>query len=362
MNTERHSGIELLRIISMFFVLNLHFIIKGLYSESSNSIVKYESYIIVCFSVVAVNCYVLISGFFLSNRSFKLSRVTLLYSQVWFYSVVTFIIMIAFRALSFSYGIMLQSVFPFIFKNYWFVKEYILLLIFTPLLNSAINKLDKNKFKLVLGLLLSVYCVLNYLSKPLNPIDSSSGYGVIWFIVLYLSSAYLQRFYTIENKPLKYLIIYICSVCLNSIMSLFLWGKGEVWGNAMIRDYNNVLVYIGAVSLFLFFLNVQVKKPIIKKIVFFISPLTFAVYLIHESPFVSEWLWGVINANTWCTNNWLFIIQAFGTVFGIFCFCCAIEFIRSRLFVLFRINYIIVKVSNFIELKLRDLVLRIHLF
>lgn len=72
---DRLYGIELLRIISMLMVLSLHFLIKGNYNKSENVYVNSESWVLICFSVVAVNCYVLISGYFMCEKSFKLSRI-----------------------------------------------------------------------------------------------------------------------------------------------------------------------------------------------------------------------------------------------------------------------------------------------
>lgn len=52
---ERHCGIELLRIIAMLMVFNLPFFIKGQYSKSENAVINFESWIVVCMSVVAIN-------------------------------------------------------------------------------------------------------------------------------------------------------------------------------------------------------------------------------------------------------------------------------------------------------------------
>ena len=63
---KRNIGLDLLRILSMFMVLILHLLGKGgMLEKESNSQIYYLIYNfmeILC--IVAVNCYVLISGYF----------------------------------------------------------------------------------------------------------------------------------------------------------------------------------------------------------------------------------------------------------------------------------------------------------
>lgn len=136
---------------------------------------------------------------------------------------------------------------------------------------------------------------------------------------------------------------------------------GEVWDNGMVRDYNNILVYFGALFLFMAFLNLNIKNSVVKKVVLFISPLTFAVYLIHESPFISSFVWSVLNTSKWCVNSPLFIFFGFGTVLVLFLCCCFIEFLRKLIFKYLKIDFFIKKVSDCTENKVRGLILRSRL-
>ena len=112
----------------MLMVINLHFMKKGRFLNSTNSIINIEVWSSTFFSIVAVNCYVLISGYFMCSKSFRLSRVTNIYSQMWFYSIATYVLLVAINGVDFSKGQLLHSMFPFIYGNYWFVINYILLL------------------------------------------------------------------------------------------------------------------------------------------------------------------------------------------------------------------------------------------
>jgi len=350
---SRNYSIELLRILSMLMVLMLHFLIKGQYSKAENTVVNYESWVLTCFSIVAVNCYVLISGYFMCERSFKLSRITNTYIQTLFYSVATFIVMIAIGVNEFSLGAFARSVMPTVFDHYWFVAVYILLLFISPLLNSAINNMSKSKMKLVLFTLVGVFCVINNILKPINPIEKSGGYGLIWFMVLYMTAAYIKKYYVANGKWYKYFLLYIIVAFLNFGVHFLFRDKGVVWSDIMVRDYNNILVYVSSICFFLTFLNFRIKGNIAQKIIGFIAPLTFAVYLIHESPFVVDFLWEKINVSVWCVDNGLFFLFAIGLVLILFLLCCSIEFVRSRVFKLLKIDRAITKLSDLVENKIR---------
>lgn len=352
---NRHAGIELLRILSMLFVVLLHFLLNGKYLYSENFFILNESWIVYVFSLVAVNCYVLITGYFMCDKSFKLSRINLTYLQVWFYSVILLMVTVLLGITELTRSRLVNAVLPLTFKHYWFILNYLLLLLLSPFLNTAIKNMNQKKYKCVLFVLITVFSFANFILKPINPIfDSSGGFGLVWFCILYLSSAYIRKFPEFFRKKMKWVVLYVCFCFISFIIHLFTYGKGKVWEESMVRDYNNPLVFFASVALFIVFLNINnINNRVIKRIILFVSPLTLAVYLIHESPFVSGWLWNTININTWCMNNGLFIVQALGTVICIFIICCVIEFIRKSIFKLLKIDYLIVKLSDFTEAKIR---------
>ena len=77
-NCKRNSNIELLRIVLMSFVITLHYNGMGghaleLYTSGVNF---YFTRFTEAFGICAVDCFVLISGFFLSyNRKIKVKKI-----------------------------------------------------------------------------------------------------------------------------------------------------------------------------------------------------------------------------------------------------------------------------------------------
>ena len=89
MDKERYLGIDLLRIVLMLFIILGHlfahtniraevdvFSVKGLYIWLSQSL-----------TVSAVNCFILITGFFMGEKNVSFSKMLKLWGKVLFYSI-----------------------------------------------------------------------------------------------------------------------------------------------------------------------------------------------------------------------------------------------------------------------------------
>ena len=85
----RQANIELLRIIAMIMVVALHYLVKGgaAVSLADNfAAINIVLWLIKAICIVAVNVYVLISGYFLLEAKWKISRLVNLWIQVIFSS------------------------------------------------------------------------------------------------------------------------------------------------------------------------------------------------------------------------------------------------------------------------------------
>lgn len=91
MKKERKVGIEILRILSMYMVLILHYKLHQNVSSLTDINYKIANFVdILC--VCAVNCYVLISGYFLSKGETSIKKLIKTLSPVWFYSITILIV------------------------------------------------------------------------------------------------------------------------------------------------------------------------------------------------------------------------------------------------------------------------------
>ena len=292
------ANIEALRCLAMMMVVVLHYLGKGKLlgdlAQPNMGNVGIAAWLLESFCIVAVNVYMLISGYFLCMSHFKITRLIQLYLQVWIYSV-------GVGAICYVAGILpetqrntntyLTFVLPIAKSHYWFMTAYVLLYILLPVLEWAAKKMTKEQFRVVLILLLCVFS----LSKSVIPVRldklDNKGYDCIWYICVFMVAAYFRRFGAgILEKGKRALLCYLAGVCLifGGTMGIHLFyvktGRLELLLEMFI-EYNHVFVLLASVGLFLFALHC--KKPTaegtVGRMICKIAPYSLGVYLLHEN-------------------------------------------------------------------------------
>lgn len=342
--TNRNVGLDLLRIISMIMVLMLHYLGKGQITNIEN--VDKMSYIfyslIESLVIVAVNCYVLISGYFLVKSEFKFKKLFKLWGEVVFYSIMVYLVVIVLGLQKFSIKDAILACFPVITKQYWFITTYMALYILSPFINKLIYALTKEEYKKLLIILLVIFSLVSILPSEML-LDKTGGYGIIWFICLYLIAAYI-RLYITKEKIMKYKKMYIpIYILLGIITTIGVLILQYIFEMLNLRDlslkllyYNMPLVLIESICLFLFCNTIEIKNKFVQKVILFIAPLTFAVYIIHEQPVLSKLLYTNILYTEICYHNPYSIFIIIGSVLAVFVICIGIEYIRTKLFELIK--------------------------
>ena len=146
MKRERHF--EVLRTAAMFFIVVYHCLTHGVgdgYGFNTASPVclsnVLSSDLMLVFSSIAVNLYVMISGYFLVDLSFKFSRIVRTWSVTCFYSFIITLLFMAFCLMPFNLLSLCKSLFPISFDAYWCVTQYTGLLILSPFLAIMVRNL-----------------------------------------------------------------------------------------------------------------------------------------------------------------------------------------------------------------------------
>ena len=158
---KRMANLELLRCAAMMMVVVLHYLGKGgLLADLTKehlSGAELTAWLLECFCAVAVNVYMILSGYFLCMSSFKLSRLIQLYLQVWGYSVLFGLI----GALSgvmvetdFDTHYLLTLLFPVSMEHYWFMTAYVYLYLLLPFVGMAVRRMTKRQLQIALLILL----------------------------------------------------------------------------------------------------------------------------------------------------------------------------------------------------------------
>lgn len=341
---KRMANIEALRLVAMMMVVSLHYLGKGgLLGKLDGPLSgkDHTAWLLESFSIVAVNVYVLISGYFLVETKFRIKRVITLVLQILFYSCLIPVILILTGQLSFGeltlYDIW-QCIFPVQMKQYWFMSAYVLLFLLTPLLNAAVHAVKKEQLLGVIALLL---CVESF-GKTVIPARlalDNEGYDALWFMTVYLIAAYI-RLYGIPflEKKNRAVVCYVLS-CLG-IYGLIMLIRGLCLVTGRFEDfmtspvaYNHLLTIWAAVALFYAFRNWEFgkKESGLSDFVCRIAPYSLGVYLLHEQLYVRyEWpVWlGVKQCNSVGSLLWHWALAMSAVM------ACGlmVDFLRSILF------------------------------
>ena len=347
MKKEKNVNIEILRIVSMIMILILHFFYHGnILNEMPKKInllcVSTISVEVLC--IVTVNIFILISGYFLCKSKFDINKIIKLYGEIFVYSLIIGFILLLTNKIELNIKNLIYIFFPFITQRYWFFNAYILLILLFPFLNVLINNISKEKFKLLLIILFIINSIL-----PIginNSVSLNSANSLYWFLNLYLMGSYI-RINKINFKKKCFVYGYIAINVLYIIISIIVFKIGGVSKLMYILKYNLPFAYISSVLLFLIVLNTDFKvNDKIKKIIMFFSSSTFAVYIIHENPFVRNLLWNeMLNTSKFYFKyGYIYMI----VVLLIIYICCTlIDKIMKCIYQKIKLNFVIVsKINN----------------
>lgn len=335
---NRNEGLDILRIFSMIMILIQHYIdLGGLLKFENVGEINYVLYIFIrTITVVSVNCYVFISGYFLVKSEFKIKKFLKLWGEVIFYSITIYLILRVFGLIEFSLETAIKSFCPVLTKEYWFVSVYLALYILSPFLNKLINNIEKSEYTKLLLIIIVIFSILTLLPSDWT-LDNTGGYGIIWFVCLYLISAYIRLYVTkewIEKHHKKFLIVYlICSLVTTIgiiIVKMICKKIGMSDVSKTLWMYNSPINVIASLSLFLYFIPINLNNKNISKILVGIAPLTFSVYLIHQQIGLSSILYKEILHTEICYNNLYGVLILFASVIIIFLISIFIEYLRKK--------------------------------
>lgn len=285
---KRKINLDVYRVLLMFFIVIHHSIIYGLnlsdLSSSSYITSSISKYLILIDSIVivGVNGFWIISGFFLIK--YKRNKVISLYLEMMFY-VFLGIIIYGFLGNGWSVSSVLKILLPF--ECYWFMLVYLGLYLVSPFINMILNKINEkelNKYLLFTSIIVFYFGFIR--NKAF--LGFNGGYSLVQAIYMYFIGYYIS---VKKNKIKinKYLSLFaFCIIALINttiILVLLKYNKQSLCWKLL--SYNNPLIIIQSILLFLFFSHIKLNCRYNNSI-YYISSSTLAVYLITESPGLSQ--------------------------------------------------------------------------
>lgn len=366
----RDSNYELLRVISMMAIVMHHSITHGQIIENTSDTVNFIFTSILLFCLFHVNCYALITGYYQFNSKFKLKKIIDIIFQVFFYNLLFNIVFKYFGIIDYSTDDFLHQISPFNLSSYWFIKCYIGVYVISPFLNNWLKEINRATFKKIILLL---FCFISIFPVFTNGrLYSSSGFGPEQIFFMYVIGAYIRKYdlnknllnkLNISQKRFVYFSLFLIFFCFN-LSSLYFFKTLKYLDSEVLNDladgfifynrlYNNPLIVLYSVSLFLFFGTFNFRCKFIN----YIGSLTLGIYLVHQSYYVKNnlYVWLGIDLGSGCFYGLKYVLKTIIITILIFLISGLIEQARIWIFRILGKIKINRKIYNYINKFLIDL-------
>lgn len=292
---QRNYGIDLLRIIAMFFVVILHQHSRG--GLTNNTIVNSAQYklcwAIEIFAYCAVNMFAIITGFVSytkEEKKFKFSNYLNIWLQVVFYGLFVNLIFNIINPSIVTIRDYINALLPVTNKLYWYFTAYTGVVVLMPLLNKAIRNASDLTMKKISIAIIFVFSIIGRIS---GGFALSEGYSVIWLVLLYIIGATIKK--CDVGKGLKWYQIVL------AILGLYIFTyMYKIYGLNISTRYIKITRHIFISYLSPTILGVSILYVIgfskirfnngMKKTIKFAAPSAFAVYLINNHPLMWEYV------------------------------------------------------------------------
>lgn len=266
----RQTNFELLRIIAMFMVMMLHanFIVIGepaiddFINSPGNSFIRlfFE-----CISIVCVNVFVMISGWFGIRASVR-GLATFLFQCI-FLLTFLFLFLTLTGQVEFSIRRLVEC--TTIKCSLWFIPAYIGLYLLSPILNIYVENVSRRKLGLTIVCLFIYLTLYGWIENKYNP----NVYGT--FIEFYLIGRYLRLY---GRSFYKYGVVLYWGMVFMLMMNYLVFRYFGL--DTPVFSYINPLIVLASCGLVMWCGNSYIPQ---NKIINFVAKSSFAVYVLHDT-------------------------------------------------------------------------------
>ena len=351
---NKDSNFELLRVVSMIFIISLHYVAHSVIILDIDDL-GFNYYLMQFFRVsgpIFLNLFVMLTGYYMINKKIKIKKIIKIYLQVLFYSLSIYLI---FNYKKINIKELFFVLFPIGSERYWFASTYIGLYVLIPFINKMVTQLNKEQYKILL-IILTFFTVIEKNIFHSNKFFINDAFSVIWFIYLYLVSGYIRMYFNKNKNKIFYMVIILIfmmiSITIRTISLIYVEKMGDRF-----VEYNSVFIIVPTILMFLVFKEIQIKSVFLTKIITLIAPYMFGIYLIHDNKIIRNLLWfDWLHVNEYANSPYL-IIHFILSIFSVFFVGIIVEVLRVKMFDQLSNTKIIKKVSekiDFLTYKIYD--------
>lgn len=350
MYLNRNSSFEIMRLIAMFMIILGHCTLATAENIEPYLVgLDFVGWFIKSFTICAVNLFFLLTGYYLSSKNFRISKIAHLWGKTIFYSVFIYII-VAVISGDFEVNECIKYLMPILNKKYWFMQTYIVSAFLQPYIGLVLEKLSNKKLTFLVIVLLIFFSLHETFVKVAYTLDQTQGYGIIWACVM-MVVGYWLRAYKESICGLSRYIYLIGYICLSIIIyiSNYMIIKMNIAGGFVSRGnfyaYNSISVLIQSVCLFCFF--IKSEKGASNRIINKLANHCIAGYLISAHPLFLTTIWtSFIKMEKYSTDIILYIFMSIIMSIIVLATCIFIDYIFEIMVAVFKIHKIDAVIDN----------------
>lgn len=333
---NRNSNLELYRIIVMLLIVAHHYVVNSGLTDAGGVIysdpMSAKSLFLLIFGAwgkTGINCFVLITGYFMCKSRITAKKFIKLLFELEFYNIVIYFIFLFTGYEPFSIKEFVKCILPIYSVSDGFTSCFLLFYLCIPFLNILIHNLNEKQHIRLILLVSFIYIFFGTVPK----FSVTMNY-VSWFCVLFFIASYIRLYpkKVFENTTfwgIATLISIVLSVV--SVVSCA-WLGSKIDRNIafyFVTDSNTFLAVTTGICSFMFFKNLKIKQS---KFINTVAASTFGVLCIHaNSDTMRRWLWKDTFNNVGAYGSNLLVLHAIGSVIAIFVICTLIDMARIRL-------------------------------
>lgn len=288
-NKNRSSNLELLRILAMLGIVASHYngLIMPQLMETDTPL---ANFLLVqsAWGKIGINCFMLISGYFMCQIDASWKKYLKLLAWVYFYIIVIQIPLIIFGKIPNTIHSWIDVLFKWkSFDMDHFVTSFLIFYLFTPFIKIFIHSLSQKQLERII-LLLSIFFIGYYNTPGFNDGMGFMIQPLVWFTYLYLVAGYVRLYDNPFMRRGAYfwggvlligiIMVFVSTIALHKLAIANVIEQSKIF---RFSGYpNSVFAVITSFSAFMFFLKLRLPYS---KIINIFGAATFGVLLIHTN-------------------------------------------------------------------------------
>lgn len=328
----RQSGLELLRILCMLFIIADHY--AGQSGAALYDTLPHALFFALLGAGSRMGCsiFVMLGAWFLCTQPFKTRRVLNLWLSLWLYTVPLTLLCFFVPGSGVGLGTLRWAIFPVSTKQLWFVAAYLVLLLLSPVLNLLLHTAPRRTLRgllWVFGVLLVGYSTLFAEDGVFSDVLWTFAYEylLVGYLRLYPHNR-LSRILQSWQAPALALLF---TAALTALRGAALWQGMDGKAMQYLEYYRTALCsapnLLCALAIFFFFKKLNIGSlPAVNGV----ASATLGVYIIHQTPAVMGLLWNGIFQSAQHPGSAGYALFVIACVYGM---GTAIDLVRSRLLI-----------------------------